>query len=56
MKITSFDEYQKTYQKSVDNPEEYWADIAGNFQWRKPWIKTLEWNFTEPNVKWFIGG
>ena len=56
MKITSFDEYQKTYQKSVDNPEEFWADIAGNFQWRKPWIKTLEWNFTEPNVKWFIGG
>ncbi|HTI61251.1 acetate--CoA ligase [Mucilaginibacter sp.] len=56
MKITSFDEYQKAYKRSVDNPEEFWADIAGNFQWRKPWIKTLEWNFTEPNVKWFIGG
>ncbi|MFB9843485.1 acetate--CoA ligase [Mucilaginibacter ginsenosidivorans] len=56
MKITSFDEYQKAYKRSVDSPEEFWADIAGNFQWRKPWIKTLEWNFTEPNVKWFIGG
>ena len=55
MKITSFEEYQQAYQKSVDQPEEFWADIAGNFQWRKPWLKVLEWNFTEPNVKWFRG-
>ncbi|MBS1525434.1 MAG: acetate--CoA ligase [Bacteroidetes bacterium] len=56
MKITSFDEYQQTYKRSVDKPEEFWADIAGNFRWRKPWIKVLDWNFEEPNVKWFIGG
>ena len=56
MKITSFDEYQETYKRSVENPEEFWADIAGNFQWRKPWIRVLDWNFTEPKVKWFIGG
>jgi acetyl-CoA synthetase len=55
MKITSFDEYQKTYQKSVDQPEEFWADIASNFQWRKPWDKVLEWNFDEPKIKWFQG-
>lgn len=55
MKITSFEEYQQAYQKSVDQPEEFWADIAGNFQWRKPWLKVLEWNFTEPNIKWFRG-
>jgi len=55
MKITSFEEYQQAYQKSVEQPEEFWADIAGNFQWRKPWLKVLDWNFTEPNVKWFRG-
>ena len=55
MKITSFEEYQQAYQKSVEQPEEFWADIAGNFQWRKPWLKVLEWNFTEPNIKWFQG-
>src|SRR6201996_4798604 len=55
MKITSFEEYQQAYQKSVEQPEEFWADIAGNFQWRKPWDKVLERNFTEPNVKWFQG-
>jgi len=55
MKITSFEDYQETYKRSIENPEEFWADIAGHFQWRKPWVKTLEWNFDEPNVKWFKG-
>jgi acetyl-CoA synthetase len=55
MKITSFDEYQKAYQKSVEQPEEFWAEIARNFKWRKPWDKVLEWNFTEPDIKWFKG-
>ncbi|GAB3957245.1 acetate--CoA ligase [Spirosoma harenae] len=56
MRIRTFDEYQTAYQKSVDDPEAFWAEIAQNFQWRKPWTKTLQWNFTEPNVKWFVGG
>jgi acetyl-CoA synthetase len=30
--------------------------VAENFYWRKKWDKVLEWNFTEPNVKWFING
>jgi acetyl-CoA synthetase len=56
MLIRTFDEYQLAYQKSVEDPEAFWAEIAQNFQWRKPWTKTLQWNFEEPNVKWFVGG
>ncbi|GAB4018122.1 acetate--CoA ligase [Spirosoma koreense] len=56
MRIRTFEEYQTAYQKSVDDPEAFWAEVAQNFQWRKPWTKTLQWNFTEPNIKWFIGG
>ncbi|GAB3997326.1 acetate--CoA ligase [Spirosoma daeguense] len=56
MRIRTFDEYQTAYQKSVDDPEAFWAEIAQDFQWRKPWTKTLQWNFTEPNIKWFVGG
>lgn len=54
--IKSFDEYKAAYKKSVDDPEGFWGDVASNFYWRKRWDKVLEWNFTEPNVKWFIGG
>jgi len=55
MQIKSFDEYQKTYQYSVDYPEQFWEGIANNFQWRKKWDKVLSWNFSEPNIKWFEG-
>ena len=56
MFIKTFEEYQTAYQQSVDDPESFWAEIAQEFQWRKPWKKTLQWNFEEPDVKWFVGG
>lgn len=54
--IESFQEYQKEYQRSVENPEGFWAEIAEQFYWRKKWSKVLEWDFKKPEVKWFIGG
>ena len=54
--IKSLEEYKAAYKKSIENPEEFWADIARNFFWRKRWDKVVEWNFTEPNIKWFING
>lgn len=54
--IESFDEYKEVYQHSIDNPEAFWAGIAQNFFWNKPWQKTLEWSFTPPKVEWFAGG
>jgi len=53
--IRSLEAYQSAYKKSVEDPEGFWADIAGHFVWRRPWDKVLEWNFTEPKVKWFGG-
>lgn len=55
MQITSFKQYEEDYRKSVDNPEQFWGEVAQNFQWRKPWYKVLSWNFEEPNIKWFEG-
>jgi acetyl-CoA synthetase len=56
LKIKSFEDYQEKYQYSVEDPEGFWGEIAQNFYWRKPWRKTLEWNFTDPKVNWFKGG
>lgn len=55
MQITSFKQYEEDYKKSVENPEQFWGEVAQNFQWRKPWFKVLSWNFEEPNIKWFEG-
>ncbi len=54
--LRNFDEYKELYSKSVNDPEGFWAEIASNFYWRKPWIKTLQWNFSDPDIKWFAGG
>jgi acetyl-CoA synthetase len=56
MLIKTIQEYKNAYEKSVKDPENFWASIAENFKWQKKWDKVLEWNFTSPEVKWFING
>lgn len=54
--LSSLEEYKNEYKRSIENPEQFWADIASDFSWKKKWDKVLEWNFAEPNVKWFLNG
>lgn len=55
-RIRTFDEYQSEYKESLENPEKFWADKAEKFSWRKKWDKVLDWNFSKPNINWFING
>ncbi len=54
--IRSLDQYNMAYSYSLSHPEEFWAGVAEHFVWRKKWDKVLDWNFTEPSIKWFEGG
>jgi acetyl-CoA synthetase len=55
-KISSQSDYQQLYQKSIEQPEKFWAEVAEDFTWQKKWNKVLEWDFHKPEVKWFAGG
>lgn len=55
-KIQTLSGYIHDYQKSVQQPEAFWSRIAESFFWRKKWDKIVEWNFEEPDIKWFING
>ncbi|TAD99595.1 MAG: acetate--CoA ligase [Bacteroidetes bacterium] len=55
-RIHSLGGYFHEYQKSVSDPEGFWADIAETFFWRKKWDKVLNWNFDEPKIEWFVNG
>jgi acetyl-CoA synthetase len=46
--------YLYEYQKSVAQPEEFWARIADSFHWRKRWTSVVKWNFETPDVRWFV--
>ncbi len=52
--IQSREEYDRIYQRSIEDPEGFWAEIARELHWFKPWDKVLEWN--EPFAQWFVGG
>jgi acetyl-CoA synthetase len=54
--IKNLDEYQKLYQRSTKDLEGFWGECADQLDWYKKWDKVLEWDFTKPEVKWFLGG
>ena len=50
------DQYLEMYQRSVDDPEGFWAEQAKQFvTWSKPWNKVLDWDFTKGHIRWFEG-
>ncbi len=53
-RITLWEEYEVAYERSVTDPEGFWEDIANSFQWHKKWNDVLEWNFSEPSIRWFL--
>ncbi|MBO9731885.1 MAG: acetate--CoA ligase [Chitinophaga sp.] len=53
--IKSIEDYQQAYQQSVIDPEGFWANVADHFYWRRKWDKVLDWNFKDPEIKWFTG-
>lgn len=55
--ITNEKEYKELYNRSVKDPEGFWADMAkDNLHWFKKWNKVVERDFKKPEVKWFTGG
>jgi acetyl-CoA synthetase len=52
--IKSLADYERLYRQSIDDPEAFWAGIAQELHWFKPWEKVLEWNL--PLAQWFVGG
>jgi len=54
--IKTTEAYKEQYRQSVQYPEKFWAGIAEHFTWKKKWDKVLDWNFKDPDVKWFSGG
>ncbi len=56
MRITSLQQYHEAYEESIQQPEKFWAGIANQFDWIKPFTKVLDWNFDDYSVKWFEDG
>ena len=42
------------YAAAAKDPEAYWAGLAAELEWSRPWTQVLDWK--PPHAKWFVGG
>ena len=55
MRGKGFSTWDDFYRWSIEHPEEYWADIAGQLHWFEPPQTVFQWT-TRPFFNWFVGG
>ena len=57
--VGNIDEYRKLYQKSIDEPDAFWGEVAENFHWFEKWnqVRSFNYNMKEGPVRieWFSG-
>lgn len=49
------DSYSKVYNRSLNDPNGFWSDIAKDIVWEKPWDTVLD-SDNPPFYRWFKGG
>jgi len=54
--IKSLEDYKRIYDRSVKDPEGFWAELAEQLDWYRKWDKVLVEDFKEAKHEWFVGG
>ena len=55
--IGSIEKYREMYQRSIDDPEGFWGEIAEGFHWLHRWKKVRQFDFDGSiSIKYFSGG
>ena len=54
--IKSLSEFKQAKVQAEENPGGFWSEVAREFHWKSTWKQTLDYDFSIPEVKWFIGG
>ncbi len=52
--ISSLDEYESMYKRSIEDPSGFWGDAANELHWFTPFESVVE--FEAPDARWFVGG
>ncbi len=58
--VKSIDEYKELYDRSIEKPDEFWAQMADTFYWEKKWDTVRDYNYSISKgpvyIEWFKGG
>ena len=52
--VQNMDQYRKMYERSIKDPEGFWAEQAEQFVWFKKWSKVRDFNYDVRKGKIFI--
>ncbi len=56
----NMEEYQSLYARSIDDPDQFWGEIADTFTWMKKWDQVCDYNYDVRKgpirIEWFKGG
>ncbi|HYE58691.1 MAG TPA: AMP-binding protein, partial [Rhodothermales bacterium] len=57
-RIGSYEEYQQLYDRSVEDPEGFWAEQAQRITWSTPFhtVKNTRYTPGDVSIRWFEGG
>jgi acetyl-CoA synthetase len=53
-RLGSMEAYEQMYARSVEDPEGFWGDAAGELEWFAQWDRVLD--ESGPHAQWFTGG
>ena len=54
--IQTMNQYQEIYDRSIQDRDTFWAEIAERITWFKKWDTVSNFNFVNADIKWFEGG
>ena len=54
--ISDMEQYRSVYNKSIQDPVQFWEKIADRVSWMKKWDTVREFDFVNGEIKWFDGG
>jgi acetyl-CoA synthetase len=52
--VQGLDQYEALYRRSVEDPEGFWGEAAGELEWFAPWTKVLVGEGSR--AQWFVDG
>jgi len=52
-RVDSMEAYEALCKAADDDPQAFWANVAEDLSWSKPWTQVLDWQL--PDARWFVG-
>src|SRR5659263_698360 len=54
--IKSFEEYKKIYDRSINDVDNFWGEMAETLDWFQKWDSVYSWDEAKHALTWFAGG